>query len=108
MSAANQYRVEYQGVVVFCSSEQTLRDALLASGASPHNGSAHYLNCRGLGSCGTCAMRVEGELNPPTKMEKLRLAFPPHTRDSGLRLACQVKPRSDLIVKKEAGFWGQK
>jgi hypothetical protein len=34
--------------------------------------------------------------------------MPPHDRDSGLRLACQVNVLGDLTVIKYAGLWGQK
>jgi len=36
----------------------TLRTALLLNGLSPHNGRAQLINCRGLGTCGTCAVEV--------------------------------------------------
>jgi ferredoxin len=65
------------------------------------------MNCTGIGSCGTCAVEIHGEVGPLTAMERWRLAFPPHHPSRGLRLACQVKVTSDLVVIKHSGFWGQ-
>ncbi len=84
-----------------------LRDALLAAGSSPHNGRSRWLNCHGFGTCGTCAVQVEGEVAPPSARERARLQFPPHTLASGLRLACQLRVTADLVVTKHPGFWGQ-
>lgn len=101
-------KVYYQGQVITCEQGTRLRDALLAAGSSPHQGRATLLNCRGLGSCGTCALKiVEGQVGPLTKMERWRLNFPPHKLERGLRLACQVRVEHDLRVEKLAGFWGQ-
>lgn len=36
----------------------TLRTAMLEAGVTPHNGRAALINCRGLGTCGTCAVEV--------------------------------------------------
>ena len=53
--------------------------------------------CGGIGSCGKCRIRlIEGELSPPTAVERRIL----HETDlnTGLRLACQVHPRSDVKI----------
>jgi Na+-transporting NADH:ubiquinone oxidoreductase subunit NqrF len=65
------------------------------------------LNCRGHGSCGTCAVAVTGAVSEPTRRERLRLRVPPHDPDSGLRLACQARVLGDVRVEKHDGFWGQ-
>ena len=105
-------KAEYQDAdgascVVELSAEESLRDALIKAGRSPHNAS-RFASCQGFGTCGTCAVQIEGEVEPKTPgvIEAWRLGFPPHTRQSGLRLACQVQPRGDLKVKKHKGFWG--
>jgi ferredoxin len=41
-------------------------------------------------------------------MERWRLSFPPHRRDSDLRLACQLRVERDLVVHKHGGFWGHR
>ena len=73
----------------------TLRTAMLQAGVTPHNGRATLINCRGLGTCGTCAVEIRGEVEPRewTTQETLRLNFPPHSAPANqrLRLACQVR-----------------
>jgi ferredoxin len=103
-----QFVIRFSNKDIIIDEGANLRKALLSHGQSPYNGLSAYLNCRGMGSCGTCAVRIKGHLNPPTFMEKWRLGFPPHRKSNGLRLACQVKVKSDLIIEKGKGFWGEK
>jgi ferredoxin len=84
-----------------------VRDVLLRSGLTPHNGGARLVNCRGLGTCGTCAVRVDGPVTEKTAVERWRLGFPPHDRSAPLRLACQARVQGDLVLTKYDGFWGQ-
>jgi len=101
--------VEFEDRRIECESGENLRKLLLKNGLSPYNSGAVLLNCRGLGSCGTCALALlEGELHPKTKMEKWRLNFPPHKAQSDLRLACQIRVEGDLKLRKHPGFWGEK
>lgn len=93
---------------------ETLRTAALRRGiVSPHNGRARLINCRGLGTCGTCAVEVETmdsvEPRQRNAVERARLKFPPHGehQSPNLRLACQVQIRGDVGVTKRTGFWGQ-
>ena len=102
--------VRFQGREIDVPSGTRLRKALLDAGLSPHNGEARWFNCKGLGSCGTCAVRVqavEGPVHDRSRMERWRLDFHPHRRSSGLRLACQLRVEGDLEVTKYPGFWGQ-
>jgi ferredoxin len=69
---------------------------------------ARAIHCRGFGTCGTCAVRIEGLVSEPTEAESWRLGFPPHDRESRLRLACQVTVLGDVTVTKYAGIWGQR
>jgi len=94
---------------VECEAGETLRDVLLAADLPVHNG-PRALSCHGLGSCGTCALRVEGPVDPPDpgRRERVRLRVPPHDPDAGLRLACQVAVEGDLAVRKGEGFWGSR
>ena len=100
----------------------TLRTAALRSGAvSPHNNRANLINCRGLGTCGTCAVSIQFSdcdgVPPPIEpsernsVENWRLSLPPghgpSSIGSDLRLACQVRVRGNVKVTKYAGFWGQ-
>ena len=93
---------------------ETVRTAALRRGlVSPHNGRANLVNCRGLGTCGTCAVQIDGNMEPMERSakEELRLNFPPHggsdSSSSSLRLACQVQVQGDITVTKRTGFWGQ-
>ena len=94
---------------------ETLRTAALRRGiVSPHNGRARLINCRGLGTCGTCAIEVETMNNVEPRqrnaVERARLKFPPHggeNQSPNLRLACQVQIIGDVRVTKRTGFWGQ-
>ncbi len=100
-------RVSYSGKNIDVALGSNLRDVLLEHNIHPHNDKATFLNCRGLGSCGTCAVEINGKVHAKTKMEKWRLDFAPHKGTDGLRLACQVKVKSNIKVVKHEGFWGQ-
>jgi len=100
--------VYYKGQKMQCEPGANLRKVLLAHDSTPYNGWSKFLNCHGLGSCGTCAVKIKGVLNRKSFMEKWRLRFPPHKEKSGLRLACQVRVWSDLEVIKGDGFWGHR
>ena len=100
--------VRFRDREIECDEGEILRDVLLDAGETPHNGRSSLANCRGLGTCGTCAVEVDGEVSEPTSREQRRLSFPPHDPDAGLRLACQTRVQGDLTVTKHDGFWGQK
>ncbi len=99
--------VTFEGTELECESGALLRTVLLEAGESPHNGRSQLLNCRGFGTCGTCAVEIDGPVPPLNDREERRLSFPPHDLESGLRLACQVRVEDDLTVRKYDGFWGQ-
>ncbi len=99
--------VEFEGKTYKAEKGSNLRKALLEQGANLYNGKAQYINCRGLGSCGTCAIEViEGKVNQTTKIEKIRKKIYPHTPNSPLRFACQITLEENLSIKKHSGFWG--
>ena len=87
---------------------ELLRTALLRRGLSPHNTNSQLINCRGLGTCGTCAVEVRGDVEPAeaSQRERLRLSLPPHELRPNLRLACQCTVHGDVVVSKFEGFWG--
>ena len=68
---------------------------------------ARAIHCRGRGTCGTCAVRVEGPVSEPTPAELRRMRFPPHHPETGLRLACQCSVLGDITVTKYQGLFGQ-
>jgi ferredoxin len=99
--------VRFKGKIVKCEKGANLRKVLLENGLSPHNGNSRVVSCFGIGTCGTCAVKLTGTTNPISKKEKIRLSLAPHQLSNGLRLACQVKVLHDLTVEKGDGFWGQ-
>ena len=103
-------KVHFSDTTIECPEGANLRMVLLRARQPLYNSVSRALNCRGNGTCGTCAVRIdgiEGSVNEATKMERLRLRVPPHTPDSGLRLACQVSVQGDIQVTKQPGIWGQ-
>jgi ferredoxin len=103
------HTIQFQGKKLRVQKGENLRKAILRFGLSPYNEPSGLVNCRGLGTCGTCSLKVKGKISPPTRVEKWRLNFPPHQgMADGLRLACQCKVEGDLEIEKGRGFWGEK
>lgn len=100
--------VSYRDAEIPCEHGALLRDVLQDAGYSVYNGRSERFNRRGVGSCGTCAVAVEGPVSDPTRRERLRLHVPPHDPENGLRLACQTRVEGDVTVTKGSGFWGQR
>ena len=111
--SAERVAVHCRGREVSARVGAKLRSALLLGGISPHNDAAEVINCRGLGTCGTCAVEIvpRDAVAPDewTVAERARLNFPPHASPGNerLRLACQVRVRGPCEVRKYARFWGQ-
>ncbi|MDJ0849434.1 MAG: 2Fe-2S iron-sulfur cluster-binding protein [Myxococcota bacterium] len=101
-------KVHFAGRDIDCPEGANLRVVLLRARLPLYTRVARALHCRGHGTCGTCAVRVEGAISEPTAIERRRLDFPPHRPDSGLRLACQCNVLGDVTVTKYEGFWGQR
>lgn len=100
-------KVLAQGKTIECNTRANLRKVLLSNGIDLYNGGANVINCRGIGSCGTCAVKVEGEVSPVNWRDKARRSLPPHSPTAELRLACQTQVLGDVKVTKFDGFWGQ-
>ncbi|MBK9290020.1 MAG: 2Fe-2S iron-sulfur cluster binding domain-containing protein [Bacteroidetes bacterium] len=100
-------RIHYKGRTITCPEGANLRQVLIEHGLYPHNGGSKYLNCFGLGTCGTCAVVIRGEASEMNQTERIRLSVPPHRIENGLRLACQVRVLGEIWVEKGEGFWGQ-
>ena len=92
------------------SKETNLRLAFKGKFQKIYNGASQIFHCQGLGTCGTCAVLIEGSVSKPTQIEKWRLSFPPHKNslDRGLQLACQTQVLGDIKMTKLKGFWGHK
>lgn len=99
--------VSAQGKTFVCDPGANLRKVLLANGIDLYNGRSSMINCRGLGSCGTCAVQVRGTVSEANWKDRTRRSLPPHSSAKDLRLACQTKVLGDLEVTKYSGFWGQ-
>lgn len=85
-----------------------LRVVLLRARLPLYTKVARAVHCRGHGTCGTCAVRVEGKVSEPTPAELRRLSLPPHDPQAGLRLACQTSVLGDVTVTKHPGLFGQR
>lgn len=101
-------RISFASQIIECEKGANLRRVLLQAKLPLYNGVANLIHCRGLGTCGTCAVEIKGCVSEMTKVENWRLGFPPHTSGSGLRLACQCKVLDDLEITKHGGLWGHK
>ncbi len=99
--------IKAQGKTFDCDQGANLRQVLLKNGVDLYNGAASAINCHGLGTCGTCAVKLEGSVSECEWREKARLSLPPHSPDRDRRLSCQVKVLGDVSVTKYDGFWGQ-
>jgi hypothetical protein len=53
-------KITAQGKTIDCAVGANLRQVLLAADVDLYNGQARLINCRGIGSCGTCAVQIEG------------------------------------------------
>lgn len=100
-------KVTAQGKTFECAEGANLRKVLLENGIPVYNGQAKQINCHGLGTCGTCAVMVEGEASEVSWRENARLSLPPHSPSKKRRLACQTKVLGDVSVTKFDGMWGQ-
>lgn len=100
-------QVTAQGKTFPCQIGANLRQVLLKQGIDLYNGNAQLINCRGIGTCGTCAVQVEGSVSEANWRDRSRRSLPPHSPERDLRLACQTKILGDIRVTKYDGFWGQ-
>lgn len=100
--------IQFQNQTVECELGENLRRVIMRANLPLYNGSAKAIHCRGLGTCGTCSVKIEGPVSAMTSVERWRLSFPPHQASSGLRLACQCSVQGDLFLEKGSGLWGQR
>jgi ferredoxin len=100
-------QVTAQGKNFTCDIGANLRQVLLANGVDLYNGNAKIINCMGIGTCGTCAVRIQGAVSEPNWKDVGRRSLPPHSPAKDLRLACQTKVLGDITVSKFNAFWGQ-
>ncbi len=100
-------KVTAQGKTFECPQGANLRLCLLENGIDLYNGAASVVNCHGIGTCGTCAVQVEGAVSEPNWRDRTRRSLPPHSPTQNRRLACQTQVLGDVKVTKFDGIWGQ-
>ncbi|GET41526.1 putative hydrogenase component [Microseira wollei NIES-4236] len=98
-------KVTAQGKTVTWEVGANLRQVLLQNKIDLYNGQAKSINCRGIGSCGTCAVELEAEVSPANWKDKARRSLPLHNPNKNRRLACQTKVLGDVRVTKFDGFF---
>ncbi len=90
-----------------------LRQEARKAGIELYSGIFRYLNCRGLGQCGTCRVLVKKgmeNLSPKTMVEKFTMTFHPLTtlavigQEEESRLSCQVKVMGDCTIETRPGY----
>lgn len=101
-------KIQFAGTTVECPEGANLRSVLLRARLPLYHRVARAVHCRGRGTCGTCAVKIAGEVSEATSAELKRLSLPPHNSESGLRLACQCNVLGDLKVTKYQGLFGQR
>lgn len=72
-----------------------LRQAAAYNDVEIYQGMDKYLNCRGMGFCGTCVVEVEpmGNVDPHTFFEKI------HKVEPNQKLSCRAKVYGDITIK---------
>ena len=89
--------VRFSGHTLECPHGANLRMVLLRARLPLYNSVARALNCRGFGTCGTCAVRIEGKVSDLTTAERMR-AFDAHAPD----LAVSTVERLNLGSERDS------
>jgi ferredoxin len=81
-----------------------LRLEAMKAGVEVYSGVDKYLNCRGLGLCGTCRVLVKKgmeNLSPKGMKERLKLGMMMSAigHEDEMRLACQVSVNGDCSIE---------
>lgn len=100
--------VRFGQYVLHCEAGENLRRVLMREKLPLYHAFSRIFHCRGLGTCGTCAVKLRGTVSWQNRVEDIRLSVPPHQASNGLRLACQCQVEGDIVVEKFGGVWGQK
>ena len=85
-----------------------LREEARKAGIQVYPGVNKYLNCMGMGQCGTCKVLIKKGMEntgPKTFMEKFNFNFHPMTmmayigHEEEMRLSCQVEVKGDCTIE---------
>ncbi len=81
-----------------------LREEARKAGIEVYRGPDRYLNCRGMGLCGTCRVHVKdgmANLSPKGLIEKFKLATMMSAigHENEIRLSCQVQVNGDCKIE---------
>jgi ferredoxin len=95
------------------SAGANLRQEALKAGIGVYPTLHRYLNCRGLGLCGTCRVLVKKgmeNLSSKTLLERANLNTHPLTmlaaigHEDEMRLSCQVRVNGDCTIETKPAF----
>jgi ferredoxin len=90
-----------------------LRQEARKAGVQVYKGMHKYLNCQGLGLCGTCKVLVKKgveNLSPKGRLERFTLNFGPTNvffivgHEEEARLSCQAKVHGDCTIETTPAF----
>ena len=87
-----------------------LRQEAMRAGIELYPGISRYLNCRGNGLCGTCAIVVKKgleNLSPKSMRERIKLALMPFAtigHEDDMRLACLTSVNGDCSIETQPAF----
>ena len=90
-----------------------LREEARKAGVPIYRGMDRYLNCRGMGLCGTCKVLVNGgaeNLSRKGMMEKVNFYLHPLSmlavieHENDMRLACQCQVNGDCTIAVQPEF----
>jgi len=100
-------KVTAQGKTFECSVGDNLCEVLLNNDVELYNGNAKILNCKGVGACGACTVRVDGKVSKRSWIENIWRSLPLSSPMADRRLACQTQVLGDVEVIKFEGFLGR-
>ena len=96
-----------QGKTIEWVTKSNLRTILLQNGIDLYNDGAKVINCPGIGSCRTCAVKVEGEVSAANCAIDHGVRFLPILLQQTCLRNSQTLVLGDVKVTKFDGFWGQ-